>query len=194
MGRSSSDVEGKDDLWAYRQGMAWTLLIFMAPALTIPLADPLMSLVDTVVVGQCCGTLELAALGPPNLIFAFANYMWTSQGVTTTSLVADAFNQEGVTRQQAAETAERAMSSSAIISVAAGVAVCGALQVFGPALVALTGAAPELAATGLEYLRIRALATPAVFGALCLPRPSFLSATLLFSYLLSVCSVKIPGG
>jgi len=41
---------------------------FGLPALMVPLADPLMSLVDTVALGQWAGSLQLAALGPCSLV------------------------------------------------------------------------------------------------------------------------------
>jgi hypothetical protein len=44
------------------------------PALVIPLGDPLMTLTDTIFIGQCAGTSELAAMGPPNIIFSFSQY------------------------------------------------------------------------------------------------------------------------
>ena len=48
------------------------VLMFCIPAMGALLADPLMSLVDTVCVGQV-STLDLAALGPNTAIFAFIN-------------------------------------------------------------------------------------------------------------------------
>eukprot|EP00959_Pyramimonas_sp_CCMP1952_P023785 499151-Pyramimonas_sp.AAC.1 len=48
------------------------VVFFCIPALGALLADPLMSLVDTVCVGQV-STLDLAALGPNTAIFAFIN-------------------------------------------------------------------------------------------------------------------------
>lgn len=54
--------------------MLKTIVLFAGPALSIPLGDPLMSLVDTVCIGQFASTLELAALGPNTLIFQFATY------------------------------------------------------------------------------------------------------------------------
>jgi Na+-driven multidrug efflux pump len=59
------------------------MLRFMTPAVVIPLADPLMSLVDTVCIGQFVGTVELAALGPANLVLAFMTYAFQSVQVAT---------------------------------------------------------------------------------------------------------------
>lgn len=61
--------------WEARMAMLKTIVLFAGPALSIPLGDPLMSLVDTVCVGQFASTLELAALGPNTLIFQFSTYV-----------------------------------------------------------------------------------------------------------------------
>ena len=61
--------------WEARMAMLKTIVMFAGPALSIPLGDPLMSLVDTVCVGQFASTLELAALGPNTLIFQFSTYV-----------------------------------------------------------------------------------------------------------------------
>ncbi len=61
-----------------------SMLAFAGPAICIPLGDPLMSLVDTVCIGQFGSTLELAALGPNNLIFQFAAYTVTSLATANT--------------------------------------------------------------------------------------------------------------
>ena len=64
--------------------MLETILVFAGPALSIPLGDPLMSLVDTVCIGQYASTLELAALGPNTLIFQFATYVVAALATATT--------------------------------------------------------------------------------------------------------------
>lgn len=157
-------VESEEEPWAYRRRTAIALLSFLGPALTIPIADPLMSLVDTVIVGRFADTAQLAGLGPAALVFAFVNYIWTSQGVTTTSLVAKALNRTDVPRQERLTAASGILSSSFSLALGAGAAVCVALCAFAPQLIAVTGAGPELIGPAVEYLTVRALATPAVYG------------------------------
>ena len=145
--------------------MAGTLLSFMGPALTIPLADPLMSLVDTVVIGQFSSTVQLAGLAPVTFVFNFVNYMWTSQGISTTACIAAELNNDSKRpRVEAAAAASRVMSTSVFASVAMGSAVCVVLLAAGPMIISITGATSEITQVSLAYLRIRALATPAVFG------------------------------
>ncbi len=43
---------GESDIWQWRKAQLHKIAMFTGPALSIPLADPIMSLVDTVCVGQ----------------------------------------------------------------------------------------------------------------------------------------------
>ena len=45
-------VFDKNGLWQWRKAQLYKIAIFTGPALSIPLADPIMSLVDTVCIGQ----------------------------------------------------------------------------------------------------------------------------------------------
>ena len=45
-------VSDGTSLWQWRKTQLWKIALFTGPALSIPLADPIMSLVDTVCVGQ----------------------------------------------------------------------------------------------------------------------------------------------
>ena len=48
---ADNSLEGKN-IWQWRKAQLQKIAVFTAPALSIPLADPIMSLVDTVCVGQ----------------------------------------------------------------------------------------------------------------------------------------------
>ena len=76
-----------------------TLLRFAGPALLIPLADPIQSLVDTACIGRFGTTVELAALGPNNYLFNFFNYLFLGLGTAATTLVASTLaGNEGETK------------------------------------------------------------------------------------------------
>ena len=106
------------------------------------------------------------------LIFTFVNYIWNSQGIATTTLVADALNRPSADSKHPPHVeAGRVLASSLMMAAAMGAMVCVFLQLFGPRLLQLTGAAPELMDPALAYLRIRALATPAAFGETLGPEP-----------------------
>ena len=53
---ASVDVPAFDEkgLWPWRRAQLRRIAAFTGPALSIPLADPIMSLVDTVCIGQVC--------------------------------------------------------------------------------------------------------------------------------------------
>ena len=52
------------DIWQWRQAQLWQIAKFTGPALSIPLADPIMSLVDTVCVGRVRIITADVDLGP----------------------------------------------------------------------------------------------------------------------------------
>jgi len=139
---------------AWRAASARSMARFMVPAAGVPLCDPLLTLVDVLVVGRCCGTLALAALGPNAQLFSFVGYLLTGVNAAVIGGVADAL--------RGGDEAGAGALASAGLAVAAAVGAAATLTLLaaGPALVSLTGAAPALAAPALSYLRVRALACP----------------------------------
>ena len=127
---------------------------FGLPALMVPLADPIMSLIDTIALGQLTQShLQLAALGPCSLLFNFAFYSFTALSVATVSLVAERLRQH--------RDAGPALSTSLFLGACGGVVVATIFLALGPQLLAATGCDPALVATSWQYLRIRAFAAPA---------------------------------
>ena len=53
---ASVDIPAFDEngIWPWRRAQLGRIAAFTGPALSIPLADPIMSLVDTVCIGQVC--------------------------------------------------------------------------------------------------------------------------------------------
>ncbi len=127
---------------------------FGLPALMVPLADPLMSLVDTVALGQWAGSLQLAALGPCSLVFNFAFYSFTALSVSTVSLIAERL-------RSGRGTAEHALSTALFLGATGGILISCIFLLWGPQLLAMTGCDPSLLGTSWQYLRIRCLAAPA---------------------------------
>eukprot|EP00928_Gymnodinium_smaydae_P053423 TRINITY_DN37414_c0_g1_i1.p1 TRINITY_DN37414_c0_g1~~TRINITY_DN37414_c0_g1_i1.p1 ORF type:complete len:514 (-),score=75.86 TRINITY_DN37414_c0_g1_i1:426-1937(-) len=134
---------------------------FCGPALTVPLADPLMTLIDTACVGRMSGTLELAALGPNTVIFNFLNYGFTFMGIATMSIVA----RELAECQR--ESAARSMGHAVALAVFLGVALTALLRSCAPYLLAVAGAgaSSEFFNAAGSYLRVRALSAPAMMVA-----------------------------
>jgi hypothetical protein len=50
--RAAVSQQGEPDAWRAKQKTLWEMLAFMGPALVIPLGEPLMSVVDTICIGQ----------------------------------------------------------------------------------------------------------------------------------------------
>lgn len=131
--------------------------IFMLalPALGTLAADPLVSLVDTAFVGRL-GRVELGALSVDSALFALAFFVFNFLAYGTTPMVARALGRGD--RDGAGRTILQALT----LATGLGLTALLLLQVLaGPTLRAM-GADGELFDPALSYLRIRALATPAV--------------------------------
>lgn len=125
------------------------------PALGALAADPLVTLIDTAFVGRI-GAEELAALGVAGALFAIAFTVFNFLAYGTTPLVAKALGARE--DETAASTVGAALRLAAIAGVIAALAV---ITLAGP-LLQLMGANPDVLDAALPYLRIRALALPAV--------------------------------
>lgn len=149
-------------------GVQGEVLRFALPALGGVLADPLMSLVDTAAVGQF-SSLHLAALAPNTSIFNLFFQLFTFLGITTTSLIARrAASAAGLPPAEAAarrDASSRVLGHAMVLALGCGLACCGVMLAFGPAMLSALGASPETLGPALSYLRIRALASPAVMVA-----------------------------
>ncbi|MCK5488455.1 MAG: MATE family efflux transporter, partial [Gemmatimonadetes bacterium] len=131
------------------------ILRLALPALGALAADPLVSMVDTVFVGRL-GVVPLAALGVNTSIFAMAFVVFNFLAYGTTPLVARA-----VGRGDRAGAGDVVMQAFLLAAVVGGVATLLLELLAGP-IVSVMGAGQELRDPALSYLRIRALAGPAV--------------------------------
>lgn len=125
------------------------------PALGALAIDPLLTLADTAFVARL-GTVELAALGVDTAILGFAFFAFNFLAYVVTPLVARALG------RGRPEEAARWVGDALLLAVVLGLLVTVAIEVFAPLFVDLMGAGPEIADPAVSYLRIRALATPAV--------------------------------
>ncbi|HSF85241.1 MAG TPA: MATE family efflux transporter [Acidimicrobiia bacterium] len=131
------------------------ILRLALPALGALAADPLVSLVDTAYVGRL-GTEALAALAVAAAVFAVAFSVFNFLQYGTTPLVAREIGAGDPTG------AGRIAVAAAGAAVVLGVAAMAVLTAFPATLLGALGAGDELLGPGSEYLRIRALALPAV--------------------------------
>ncbi len=131
------------------------ILDLAVPALAGLAAGPLVSLVDTAFVGQL-GRVPLGALGVNTSIFSMTFVIFNFLAYGTTPRVGRAVGNDD--REEAGRVVMRALT----LAVGAGIVALIALQALARPILALMGASGELMAPALAYLRIRALAGPAV--------------------------------
>ncbi len=125
------------------------------PALGALAADPLVSMVDTVFVGRL-GVVPLAALGVNTAIFTLAFVVFNFLAYGTTPMVARA-----VGRGDRAGAGDVVMQAF-LLAVVVGCVATLTVELLAVPIVTLMGAGPDLREPALSYLRIRALAGPAV--------------------------------
>jgi MATE family multidrug resistance protein len=131
------------------------ILALAIPALGALAAEPLLSLVDTAYVSRL-GVAELGALGVNGAIFGFTFVIFNFLAYATTPLVAQALGRGE--EPQAAQVVGKALWLAASL----GVLIAVAMIVGARGLVSLMQASSEVAEPALRYLRIKALAAPAV--------------------------------
>ncbi|MEX2133699.1 MAG: MATE family efflux transporter, partial [Acidimicrobiia bacterium] len=132
-----------------------SILRLAVPALGALAIDPLLTLADTAFVARL-GVTELAALGVDTAILGFAFFAFNFLAYVTTPLVAQALGRNDV------EGAKKWVGDALVLAVGLGIIVAVALLAFAPLLVGLMGADDPISGPAVDYLRIRALATPAV--------------------------------
>jgi putative MATE family efflux protein len=135
------------------------ILALAVPAVGALAADPLLSLVDTAFVSGL-GPSALATLGVTSAIFGFIFVLFNFLAYATTPLVARAIG-EGRT-EETGLVVGRAMS----LALTLGAGSTFLLVVFAEPLVRLMQAGPDVIDPAVSYLRVRALAAPAVLVAL----------------------------
>lgn len=131
------------------------ILRLALPALGALAADPLVSMVDTVFVGRL-GVLPLAALGVNTSIFALSFVVFNFLAYGTTPLVSRAAGRGDL--RAAGGYAVQAL----LLAILVGMLATVTLEILAVPIVTLMGAGPELGPSAVSYLRIRALAGPAV--------------------------------
>lgn len=119
-------------------------------------APQIMSLIDTIALGRMADALQLAALGPSSLLLTFSNYILFGLSVGTVSLIAERLKDRDV------PSAAIALSSSLFLAAAGGACMGAVFLCWGPQLLRMTGAEAAVLPPAAQYLRIRALALPAV--------------------------------
>ncbi|HEU4917397.1 MAG TPA: MATE family efflux transporter [Acidimicrobiia bacterium] len=131
------------------------ILRLAVPALGTLAIDPVLTLIDTAFVARV-GVDELAALGVDTAILGFAFFGFNFLAYATTPLVAQALG-----RGNPGE-ARRWVGDALLLAAGLGVLAAAILELLAPWFVGLMGAGEGVAEAAVSYLRIRAIATPAV--------------------------------
>ena len=131
------------------------LLRFGFPTLGSWLLQPILSLIDSSVVGMCSSLYELAALGPGIAWCDSSAYLFNFVGVATTSLYCTALANQDV------DGAKQVLSEASIISVALGLVLALVQTTCArPVITLLCGGAEEAIPYAIAYSQIRAMAAP----------------------------------
>ncbi len=131
------------------------MLALAIPALGTLAADPLVSLVDTFFVGRL-GVVPLAALGVNTAVFSMTFVVFNFLAYGTTPMVAREVGRGN--RAAAGRLAVQAL----VLAVTVGAVVTLLLEALAVPVASAMGARGELLGPAVSYLRIRALAGPAV--------------------------------
>ncbi|KAK7312302.1 hypothetical protein VNO77_36070 [Canavalia gladiata] len=133
------------------------IVMFTGPAMGLWLCDPLMSLIDTAVVGQGSST-ELAALGPATVLCDYMTYTFMFLSVVTSNMIATALV------KQDREDVQHHISVLLFVGLACGFLMLLSTRLFGAAaLTAFTGPNnAHVVPAANTYVQIRALAWPAL--------------------------------
>ena len=134
-----------------------TIFRLAIPALGALAAEPLVALVDTAFVGRL-DEESLAALGVVTGLLGLVFFVFIALAYASTPLIARAVGAGD--RGRAAVLAGQSMLIAAFL-VVVGLAV---FETAAPQLVRLMGAAPEVEASAVAYLRIRGLGLPAILA------------------------------
>lgn len=130
-----------------------SILALAIPATVTLIADPIMGLVDTAVVGRL-GAAELGALGLAVAVLSTVSWVFNFLVFGTTSTVARAVGANDLA------AAGRRVAHAAQVAIFIGVFVAAALFFAAEPLLMRLGAVGELVGPGAEYLRVRAVGIP----------------------------------
>lgn len=133
------------------------LIRFALPTLGIWLLQPILSLIDTSVVGisKSATIAQLAALGPGIAWIDSTSYIFQFMGIATTNLFANALSEKNEKK------CEKVLSHSTFTALLFGIILFLIQFGFaGQAITTLSGTATDSISYGITYSRIRALAAP----------------------------------
>ncbi|KAK4740224.1 hypothetical protein R3W88_003921 [Solanum pinnatisectum] len=150
---AKGEFSGNESIWA----QVVEIVKFSGPAVGLWLCGPLMSLIDTAVIGQG-SSIELAALGPGTVFCDNTSYVFMFLSIATSNLVATAL------AKQDKDEVQHQISILLFIGLACGTLMFIFTRLFGTwGITAFTGANNmEIVNAANTYVQIRGLAWPAI--------------------------------
>ncbi|XP_030944108.1 protein DETOXIFICATION 46, chloroplastic-like [Quercus lobata] len=144
---------GSENIWKQMK----EIVMFTGPATALWICGPLMSLIDTAVIGQG-SSIELAALGPGTVVCDYMSYTFMFLSIATSNMVATA-----LARQDKNEV-QHHVSILLFIGLTCGCLMLLFTKFFGSwVLTAFTGPKnAHLIPAANKYVQIRGLAWPAL--------------------------------
>ncbi|XP_043712009.1 protein DETOXIFICATION 46, chloroplastic-like isoform X2 [Telopea speciosissima] len=139
----------------------WTqmkeIVMFAGPATGLWISGPLMSLIDTAVIGQG-SSVELAALGPGTVVCDYLSYAFMFLSISTSNMIATSLAKEDINEVQ------HQISILLFVALACGVGMLFFTKFLGARiLTAFTGPKNmHLVPAANTYVQIRGLAWPAI--------------------------------
>ncbi|RDX75154.1 Protein DETOXIFICATION 46, chloroplastic [Mucuna pruriens] len=133
------------------------IVMFTGPATGLWICGPLMSLIDTAVIGQR-SSIELAALGPATVVCDYMSYVFMFLSIATSNMVATAL------AKQDKEEVQHHISVLLFVGLSCGFAMLLFTRLFGAAIIAAFVGPKNLhvVPAASTYVKIRGLAWPAL--------------------------------
>ncbi|XP_014493777.1 protein DETOXIFICATION 46, chloroplastic [Vigna radiata var. radiata] len=133
------------------------IVMFTGPATGLWICAPLMSLIDTAVIGQR-SSVELAALGPATVVCDYMSYVFMFLSIATSNMVATAL------AKQDKEEVQHYISVLLFVGLSCGIAMLLFTRLFGAAIItAFIGPKnAHVVPAASSYVKIRGLASPAL--------------------------------
>ncbi|KAL9296369.1 hypothetical protein ACSQ67_022265 [Phaseolus vulgaris] len=133
------------------------IVMFTGPATGLWICAPLMSLIDTAVIGQR-SSIELAALGPATVVCDYMSYVFMFLSIATSNMVATAL------AKQDKQEVQHHISILSFVGLSCGVVMLLFSRLFGAAIItAFTGSKnAHIVPAASSYVKIRGLAWPAL--------------------------------
>ncbi|KAM7263075.1 hypothetical protein ACFE04_000758 [Oxalis oulophora] len=173
------------------------IVMFTGPATGLWLCGPLMSLIDTAVIGQQ-SSVQLAALGPGTVLCDYIGYVFMFLSIATSNLVATAL------ARQDKKQVQHQISIMLFVGLACGIFMLLFTRFFASsALTAFTGINnAHIVPAANTYVQIRGYAWPAVLvgwvaqSARYLSKPGVVAAVMMINSLnkkgYSAFSISVP--